>query len=298
MPPGYPRVVAVCDYVHSHLTFAVRQQHRPEHGRRRLPVRLRRLPGLHPPRRVVLPGAEHPGPLRLRLPARDGRPGPRVPMDFAAWMEVWLGDRWWTFDPRNNEPRKGRVLIGRGRDAADVAMCTTYGAPILEIDDGGRARRRAVIASWSHRGAGMNPGRNRYDVSSVAMTTNSTPRKTCAPTTSARPRMICTTSTTAMTADRQHRPARTTGPLVEHGQDQQGDRHCREQVGVDAVDDLEALGATDEAGGQPGLSDGQRHQNRCADPQGEEQWWTLCRRGGGHAVIMASPDHRSTTRTS
>jgi len=49
------------------------------------------------------------------------------PMDFAAWMEVWLGDRWWTFDPRNNARRVGRVLIGRGRDALDVAMLTTFG---------------------------------------------------------------------------------------------------------------------------------------------------------------------------
>jgi transglutaminase-like putative cysteine protease len=49
------------------------------------------------------------------------------PMDFAAWMEVWLGDRWWTFDPRNNQRRVGRVLIGRGRDALDVAMLTTFG---------------------------------------------------------------------------------------------------------------------------------------------------------------------------
>ena len=52
-------------------------------------------------------------------------------MDFAAWMEVWLGDRWWTFDPRNNVGRKGRVVIGRGRDAADVAMATTFGGPWL-----------------------------------------------------------------------------------------------------------------------------------------------------------------------
>ncbi len=49
------------------------------------------------------------------------------PMDFAAWMEVYLGDRWWTFDPRNNTRRAGRVLIGRGRDALDVAMITTFG---------------------------------------------------------------------------------------------------------------------------------------------------------------------------
>jgi len=52
---------------------------------------------------------------------------PDSPMDFAAWMEVYLGDRWWTFDPRNNERRVGRVLIGRGRDALDVAMLTTFG---------------------------------------------------------------------------------------------------------------------------------------------------------------------------
>jgi len=54
-------------------------------------------------------------------------PVPPEPMDFAAWMEVWLGDRWWTFDPRNNARRVGRVLIGRGRDALDVAMVTTFG---------------------------------------------------------------------------------------------------------------------------------------------------------------------------
>ena len=53
------------------------------------------------------------------------------PMDFAAWIEVWLGDRWWTFDPRNNARRVGRVLIGRGRDALDVAMLTTFGPAVF-----------------------------------------------------------------------------------------------------------------------------------------------------------------------
>lgn len=53
------------------------------------------------------------------------------PMDFAAWMEVWLDGRWWTFDARNNAARVGRVVIGRGRDATDVAMVTTYGAVTL-----------------------------------------------------------------------------------------------------------------------------------------------------------------------
>ena len=49
------------------------------------------------------------------------------PMDFCAWAEVYLGDRWWTFDPRNNQRRAGRVVVGRGRDAVDVAMLTTWG---------------------------------------------------------------------------------------------------------------------------------------------------------------------------
>jgi transglutaminase-like putative cysteine protease len=53
-------------------------------------------------------------------------------MDFAAWTEVWLGDRWWTFDPRNNTRRKGRIVIGRGHDAAGVAMATTFGGQLLE----------------------------------------------------------------------------------------------------------------------------------------------------------------------
>jgi transglutaminase-like putative cysteine protease len=54
-------------------------------------------------------------------------PDPGTPMDFCAWMEVWLGDRWYTFDPRNDQHRIGRTVIGRGRDAADVAMVTTFG---------------------------------------------------------------------------------------------------------------------------------------------------------------------------
>ena len=61
-----------------------------------------------------------------------GVPPPWTPMDFCAWMEVYLGGRWWTFDPRNNTPRLGRILIGRGRDALDVAMVTSFGQLELE----------------------------------------------------------------------------------------------------------------------------------------------------------------------
>jgi len=76
----------------------------------------------------------------LNIPARYvfgylpdiGVPPPHQQMDFCAWFEVYLGDRWWTFDARNNERRLGRVVIGRGRDAVDVAMVTTYGGPRLQ----------------------------------------------------------------------------------------------------------------------------------------------------------------------
>jgi transglutaminase-like putative cysteine protease len=50
-----------------------------------------------------------------------------LPMDFSAWFEVYLGGRWWAFDARNNRPRIGRVLMATGRDAADVAITTTFG---------------------------------------------------------------------------------------------------------------------------------------------------------------------------
>lgn len=58
---------------------------------------------------------------------------PDLPMDFCSWLEVWLDGRWWTFDPRNNEPRVGRVVNARGRDALDAAMVTTWGAAELTL---------------------------------------------------------------------------------------------------------------------------------------------------------------------
>jgi transglutaminase-like putative cysteine protease len=52
-------------------------------------------------------------------------------MDFAGWFEAYLGGRWHTFDARNNIPRIGRVLIARGRDAADAAINSTFGPNTL-----------------------------------------------------------------------------------------------------------------------------------------------------------------------
>jgi transglutaminase-like putative cysteine protease len=71
----------------------------------------------------------------LNIPARYvfgyipdiGVPRPPEPMDFAAWFEAYLDGRWHTFDARNNVPRTGRVVVGRGRDAVDVALITSFG---------------------------------------------------------------------------------------------------------------------------------------------------------------------------
>jgi len=56
-----------------------------------------------------------------------GVPPAESPMDFSAWFEVYLEDRWWTFDARHNQPRIGRVLMATGRDASDVAITTSFG---------------------------------------------------------------------------------------------------------------------------------------------------------------------------
>jgi len=132
VPAGYSRVQAVCDHVNSHLTFrygasgpltTAADVNASGFGvcRDFTHLAISFCRALNIPARYVFG----------YLPDMDVPPDP-APMDFAAWMEVWLGDRWWTFDPRNNRRRKGRILIGRGRDASDVAMVTTFGAPLLE----------------------------------------------------------------------------------------------------------------------------------------------------------------------
>jgi len=132
VPPGYRRVQAVCDHVNAHLTFqygsstplsTAADVHTSGYGvcRDFTHLAITFCRALSIPARYVFG----------YLPDMDVPVDPH-PMDFAAWMEVYLGDRWWTFDPRNNRRRKGRVLIGRGRDASDVAMVTTFGGPTLE----------------------------------------------------------------------------------------------------------------------------------------------------------------------
>jgi len=132
-PPGYRRVQAICAHVHGHLRFrygsstaASTATDVNESGfgvcRDFTHLAISFCRALNIPARYVFG----------YLPDLDVPPDP-AEMDFAAWMEVWLGDRWWTFDPRNNQRRKGRVVVGRGRDASDVAMATTFGGPILDL---------------------------------------------------------------------------------------------------------------------------------------------------------------------
>jgi len=126
-PTGWARVQAICDFVHAHVSFGY------EHA--------------SPTKTAFQVFAERRGVCRdyahlaiafcrcMNIPARYctgylgdiGVPLPHDTPDFAAWFEAFLGGRWYTFDARNNQPRIGRVLIARGRNASDVAISSTFG---------------------------------------------------------------------------------------------------------------------------------------------------------------------------
>ena len=130
-PPGWARVHAICDFVHNHISFGY------EHARDTRTAWEAFNEG-----RGVCRDYAHLAIAFCRcmnIPARYcsgylgdiGVPPPYGPMDFAGWFEAYLGGRWYTFDPRNNVPRIGRVLMARGRDAIDVAISTTFGPNTL-----------------------------------------------------------------------------------------------------------------------------------------------------------------------
>jgi transglutaminase-like putative cysteine protease len=131
-PTGWARVQAICDFVHRHIEFGY------PHARSTRTAWEAYCEG-----RGVCRDYAHLAIALCRcmnIPARYctgylgdyGTPPPYGPMDFAGWFEAWLGDRWYTFDARNNTPRIGRVLIARGRDACDVALSSTFGPNTLE----------------------------------------------------------------------------------------------------------------------------------------------------------------------
>jgi transglutaminase-like putative cysteine protease len=128
--PGWGRVQAICDWVHAKVRFGY-QHARPT--RTALDVFTDRVGVCRDYQHLAITFCR-----ALNIPARYttgylGDIGVPVilPMDFSAWFEVYLDDRWWVFDARNNMPRIGRVLMATGRDASDVAITTSFGAANL-----------------------------------------------------------------------------------------------------------------------------------------------------------------------
>ena len=130
-PKGWGRVQAICDWVHKHVSFAhesarcdrtaydtFRDQRGVCRDYTHLAITFSRCMGI---------------PARYATGYLGDIQVPVVPpMDFSAWFEVFLGGQWHTFDARNNTPRVGRILMARGRDAADVALTTSFGKHRLE----------------------------------------------------------------------------------------------------------------------------------------------------------------------
>ena len=126
-PEGWPRVQAICDFAHEWVKFGY------EHARS-----TRTAWDTYNERVGVCRDYTHLAIALCRamnIPARYctgylgdmGTEPPYGPGDFAAWFEAYLDGRWYTFDPRNNVPRLGRVLIAQGHDAADVPLSYTFG---------------------------------------------------------------------------------------------------------------------------------------------------------------------------
>ncbi len=126
--PGFARVQAVCDFVNMHIRFNY-QNARSN----------RTALGAYNEGTGVCRDFSHLAMTFCRclnIPARyvNGYlgdiaiPADPAPMDFSAWFEAYIGDEWVTFDARHNTPRVGRIVIARGRDAADVPMIATFGA--------------------------------------------------------------------------------------------------------------------------------------------------------------------------
>jgi transglutaminase-like putative cysteine protease len=131
-PLGWARVQAICDFVHQHIQFGYEFASPTKTAWQ-----------VFEERKGVCRDFAHLAITLCRcmnIPARYctgylgdiGRPRDPAPMDFAGWFEAYLGGAWHTFDARNNVPRIGRVLIARGRDAADVAIATTFGPNTLQ----------------------------------------------------------------------------------------------------------------------------------------------------------------------
>ena len=154
--PGWPMVQAICDWVHENVTFGY-QFARPTKTAMDVSIEKQGVCRDFQHLAITLCRAMH-------IPARYvtgylgdiGVPPAPSPMDFSAWFEAYLGGRWWAFDARHNQPRIGRILMATGRDAADVAITTSFGASCLnqfsviteevegELDEGGEEAAAAT----------------------------------------------------------------------------------------------------------------------------------------------------------
>lgn len=132
IPTGWERVQAICDFVHNHVAFNYADARST-----------RTAWETFNERRGVCRDFTHLAVAFCRcmnIPARYctgylgdiGVPPPHGPMDFSAWFEAYLDGTWHVFDPRNNTPRIGRVLMARGRDAVDVPLSNTFGPNTLQ----------------------------------------------------------------------------------------------------------------------------------------------------------------------
>jgi transglutaminase-like putative cysteine protease len=129
--PGWNRVQAVCDWVHQKVTFGY---HFASPAKTALDIYTERTGVCRDFQHLAITFCR-----ALSIPARYvtgylgdiGIPPTGTPMDFSAWFQAYLGDRWWAFDARNNIPRIGRVIMATGRDAADVAITTAFGSAPL-----------------------------------------------------------------------------------------------------------------------------------------------------------------------
>lgn len=131
-PEGWPRVQAICDFVHGHITFGYAHARAT---RTALEAFNERVGVCRDYTHLAIAFCRC-----VNIPARYctgylgdiGVPASADPMDFSAWFEAYIGGRWHTFDPRNLVPRIGRVLIAQGRDAADVPISHTFGPNVLK----------------------------------------------------------------------------------------------------------------------------------------------------------------------
>jgi transglutaminase-like putative cysteine protease len=130
--PGWERVQAICDFVHSHIAF---DYQKARANRTSLEAYRERVGVCRDFTHLAIALCRC-----MNIPARYvtgylgdiGVPAAPYPMDFSAWMEVYLDRRWFSFDPRHNCRRIGRIVVARGRDATDVALTTVFGRSVLE----------------------------------------------------------------------------------------------------------------------------------------------------------------------